>query len=207
MIDVTKANGAQRGSYFGTAGAPPAPPTPAMTKKVEELEEELREISAELAGSIRREMELEDQVERLQSEGPQAPVLSRRTSDYFSDSGTSSVRYQNSEADGSKLEDLEKQKRKSDQEKAQLKVDVSQKLQEERSRRTQMEAHIKSLEEHIYNVGNTDLGQMKVQLTSNADGAEPRKDSKRACPNSRARERTRGQPPADDRRKAAEGEL
>ena len=180
MIDVTKANGAQRSSYFGTKGMPAAPPTPSILARVEALEEELREISAELAGSIRREMELEDQVERLQSEVPQPPppAPSRRTSDYFSDSGTSSVRYQNSEVDGGKVEDLEKQMRKSDQEKAQLKVDLSQKLQEERGRRKTMEAHIKSLEDHIYNVCNVPCHQPGSTLIVNLDGAEPGNDSK-----------------------------
>ena len=120
-----------------------------MSIQIEEMEEELREISSELAGSIRREIELEDQVERLQLEVSQPPEISRRTSDYFSDSGTSSVRCPLSEVGGNKSEDLEKMKRRSEQEKAQLKLDVSQKLQDERGRRKALEAHIRILEDRL----------------------------------------------------------
>lgn len=119
-----------------------------MSIKMEEMEEELREITQELASSIRREMELEDQVERLQLEVPANNEPGQRTSDYFSDSGIGSVKYSTSEADGT----VTKLKRRSDQEKAQLKLDVSQKLQEERALRKTMEAHIRSLEDHIQNV-------------------------------------------------------
>lgn len=113
------------------------------------MEEELREISCELAGSIRREMELEDQVERLQSDGPQAPELSRRTSDYFSDSGTSSVRFPLSDSGTGKTEDVQKLKRRSEQEKAQIRLDLSQKLQDERGRRQALEVYIRKFEEHV----------------------------------------------------------
>ena len=209
MIDITKANGAQRSSFFGTKGMPAAPPTPSILARVEELEEELREISAELAGSIRREMELEDQVERLQLEVPpaQAPAPSRRTSDYFSDSGTSSVRYQNSEGDGGKVEDLEKQMRKSDQEKAQLKVDLSQKLQEERGRRTTMEAHIKSLEDHIYNVCDAPCHGLGSRLILILDGTEPGNDGKCSGQNTGTGNWSRRQSPADVGRATPEREL
>ncbi|MCJ1382186.1 hypothetical protein MMC17_005298 [Xylographa soralifera] len=145
-IDVPKANAPLHSSYF--PGHPIPPPTPAMSMKMEEMEEELKEISAELASSIRREMELEDEVERLQQEAPTGLDPNRRTSDYFSDSGTSSVRYPLSE-NGNKSDDLEKMKRRSEQEKAQLKLDVSQKLQEERGQRKALEAHIKSLEQRL----------------------------------------------------------
>ena len=116
------------------------------------MEEELREISSELAGSIRREMELEDLVERLQFEATQAPELSRRTSDYYSDSGTSSVRYPLSEVGGSKAEDLQKLKRRSEQEMARVKLDTAQKLQDERERRKGLELHIQHLEEQVQQV-------------------------------------------------------
>ena len=122
-----------------------------MSMKVEEMEEELREISAELASSIRREMDLEDEVERLQSEAPTGLDPNRRTSDYYSDSGTSSVRFPIGES-GNKADDLEKIKRRSEQEKAQLKLDVSQKLQEERNQRKALEAHIKSMEALVESV-------------------------------------------------------
>ncbi|KAJ5091825.1 hypothetical protein NUU61_006695 [Penicillium alfredii] len=114
--------------------------------KMADLENELREISSELAGSIRREMDLEDLVERLQSEGPDA---NRRTSDYFSDSGTSSVRYA---PDPGRAEDVEKIRRAAEQERAQLKVELSQKLQDERSQRSASEAHVQLLENQVQQV-------------------------------------------------------
>lgn len=118
--------------------------------KMADLENELREISSELAGSIRREMELEDLIERLQSEVPDA---NRRTSDYFSDSGTSSVRY----APESRMEDIEKIRRAAEQERAQLKVELSQKLQEERAQRTASESHVQILENQVQQVRQLDV--------------------------------------------------
>ena len=88
------------------------------------------------------------------------------------------MRYQTSEVDGGKLEDLERQVRKSDQEKAQLKVDLSQKLQEERGRMKTMETHIKSLEDHIYNVCDVPYCQPGSILIAKLDGAGPGNDSK-----------------------------
>ncbi|KAI4127144.1 MAG: hypothetical protein LQ347_004723, partial [Umbilicaria vellea] len=149
-IDVSKANAPVTAQYFTDTGLslPPA----VMSIQVGEMEDELREISSELAGSIRREMELEDLVERLQYEATQAPELSRRTSDYFSDSGTSSIRYPLSEVGGSKAEDLQKMKRTSEQEMARVKLDTSQKLQDERERRKGLELHIQNLEEHVQQI-------------------------------------------------------
>ncbi|KAL2832177.1 hypothetical protein BDW59DRAFT_139825 [Aspergillus cavernicola] len=113
---------------------------------VAELENELREISSELAGSIRREMELEDLVERLQSEIP-SDAPNRRTSDYFSDSGSSSIRY--AYESGGRIEDIEKYKRTAEQERAHLKVELGQKIQEERSRRAASESHVQILESQV----------------------------------------------------------
>ena len=115
------------------------------------MEEGLREVSSELAGSIRREIELEDLVDRLQFEATQGPDYNRRTSDYYSDSGTSS-RYPGSDFSSTRMEDYEKQKRRSEQEKAQFKVDLFQKLQIERSRRKALETHIEHLEEQVHQV-------------------------------------------------------
>lgn len=123
--------------------------------QLDAMEEELREISSELAGSIRRELELEDLVDRLQLEAQQGPELSRRTSDYFSDSGTSSVRYPFSELDGTKTDDVAKMKRMSEQEKAQFKLNMSQKLQDERASRKVLESHIQQLGQQIQNVSWT----------------------------------------------------
>ena len=154
-IDVPKANAAVNMiSLFSRNEAPkiespPADPEPPSAKFMA-LEDELREISSELAASIRREMDLEDMIEQLQSEGSQTLDPNRRTSDYFSDSGTSSVRYPLSDA--GKGDDLEKLKRRSEQEKAQLKADVSQKVQDERARRKVLEAYVKTLEGQVQSV-------------------------------------------------------
>ncbi|PIG87803.1 hypothetical protein AARAC_008915, partial [Aspergillus arachidicola] len=115
------------------------------TAHVAELENELREISSELAGSIRREMELEDLVERLQSELP-LDNGNQRTSDYFSDSGTSSIRLV---YDG-RIDDVEKYRRASEQERAQLKVDLTQRWQEERARRAAADSHVQILESQVH---------------------------------------------------------
>jgi chromosome segregation ATPase len=112
-----------------------------------QLEAELREISVELAGSIKREMELEDLVERLQLEGPSITRDIDRTSDYFSDSGTSSIRPSTSE--GNSKEDIQRIKRESEQLRAQLKVEMSQKWQNERSSRQALESHIQLLEQKL----------------------------------------------------------
>lgn len=118
-----------------------------LMNKVSELEAELREISSELAGSIRREMELEDLVERFQLESH--TDANRRTSDYFSDSGTSSIR---TGTDGGKIEDIDRIKRAAEQERAQLKVELTQKWQEERSKRTACESHVQILENQVQQV-------------------------------------------------------
>ena len=153
-IDVPKANAPLNKftNNVKNANHPLPPPTPATSVRIEDMEQELREISTELASSIRREMELEDQVERMQLEIPQTSELSRRTSDYFSDSGTSSVRYPLSEAGGNKTDDVEKLRRRSEQEKAALRLDVSQKLQEERIRRKELEEVVQTLEDKVRDV-------------------------------------------------------
>lgn len=123
-----------------------------MSAKVKEMEYELRGISSELAGSIKREMELEDLVERLQLEATVGPEPNRRTSDYFSDSGTSSVKYPSSDAGGNRAEEVERMKRNLEQERAQLKVELSQRWQEERSRRVAFESHVRILEAQVEQV-------------------------------------------------------
>ncbi len=151
-IDVPKANATV--SSFIDTGFPLPPQNPAMSSQVADMEEELREVSSELAGSIRRELELEDLVDRLQAEVTQGPDLGRRTSDYFSDSGTSSVRYPASDNGGGKMEDLAKMKRLSEQEKARFKLGLSQKLQDERARRKVVEQHMQQLGEQLQHVGH-----------------------------------------------------
>lgn len=108
------------------------------------MEDELKAISAELASSIRREMDLEDIVDRLQSEinNPHAP--GKRTSDYYSDSGISSAKF--SEFDQTR-EEVERIQRKSEQEKAQLRLELTTKLQDERDKRRELDAQIRELSE------------------------------------------------------------
>lgn len=108
------------------------------------METELKDISAELAASIRREMDLEDLVERLQLEALNPSGNGKRTSDYFSDSGTSSVRY--GEPD-SKTEELDRMLRKTEQDKAQMKLELTDKIQEERQRRKFFENQVRKLED------------------------------------------------------------
>lgn len=92
-------------------------------------------------------MDLEDLVERLQTEGPSFNREIDRTSDYFSDSGTSSIRPSTSE--GNAKEELQRIKRESEQLRAQLKVEMSQKWQNERSSRQALESHIQILEQKL----------------------------------------------------------
>ena len=138
---------------------------PDMESQVNELEEELKEVSLELAGSIRRELELEDMVDRLQFESGVVPDLGRRTSDYFSDSGASSIKYPLSEPGGAKAEDSAKQKRSSEQDQAKFRLDLSQKLQDERGRRRVLEAHIQRLGAQVQNVRFSDLPRRVWMLT------------------------------------------
>ncbi|EON96856.1 putative intracellular protein transport-like protein [Phaeoacremonium minimum UCRPA7] len=118
------------------------------------MEDELKAISAELAASIRREMDLEDLVDRLQAEvnNPQAP--GKRTSDYFSDSGYSSAKF--SEYDQTK-EEVAQIQRRSEQEKAQIRLELTNKLQDERSRRKVLDQQIKELGEKASQIDTAQL--------------------------------------------------
>ena len=144
-IDVPKAN-ADVGGYFSGSHLQIPLATPTTPFQIEEMENELKEISAELASSIRREMELEDLVERLQAEVQNpSPPGGKRTSDYFSDSGTSSVgKYGESDA---RQDELDRAIRKTQVEKAQMRLELTEKVQVERTRRKELEKHIRSLEE------------------------------------------------------------
>ncbi|KAI4097289.1 MAG: hypothetical protein LQ344_000388 [Seirophora lacunosa] len=151
-MDASKHTNGNHHSYFADTGFPPPPGSPAMSVQVADMEEELRDISSELAGSIRRELELEDLIDRLQYEAQQGPEMGRRTSDYFSDSGTSSVRYPPSDLGGGKVEDYAKLKRTWEQEKARYKLDMSQKLQDERGRRKALELHIQQMGSQVQHI-------------------------------------------------------
>lgn len=108
------------------------------------MEKELKDISSELAASIRREMDLEDLVERLQSEAQNTTTPGKRTSDYFSDSGTSSIKYSESDA---RQDELDRMIRKTEQEKGQMRLELTNKIQDERHRRKQLESQVRNLEE------------------------------------------------------------
>lgn len=159
--DFARASADMNATYFAEMGFPMPPQAGHASFQLNAMEEELREVSSELAGSIRRELELEDLVDRLQLEAQQGPELSRRTSDYFSDSGTSSVRYPFSDADGTKTEDVAKIKRTSEQEKANFKLNMSQKLQNERASRKVLELHIQQLSQRVQNVSLTINTQLR----------------------------------------------
>ncbi|KAI9780194.1 MAG: hypothetical protein M1835_004541 [Candelina submexicana] len=146
-LDISKANGFSRASIPADSFLPLPPSTPTSTQ-LKNMEIELREISAELAGSIRREMDLEDLVEKLQLEASQAQDPNRRTSDYFSDSGISSLKYSLGDGDP-KSEELDRTRRKAEQEKARLLVNLSQQVQDERSRRKAIESHTRGLEDRL----------------------------------------------------------
>jgi hypothetical protein len=120
-----------------------------MAMKAAQLESELREITSELARSIRREMDLEDLVEKLQLEASSSSGAADRTSDYFSDPGTSSTRPPGSDA--GYREDVEKIKRNMEQQQAQVRADLSQKWQDERDRCKALEAQVQILEEKFSN--------------------------------------------------------
>ncbi|KAI2462759.1 hypothetical protein F4781DRAFT_419025 [Annulohypoxylon bovei var. microspora] len=155
-------------SYLAT------PPTATFSPhhQIEEMEDELKAISAELAASIRREMDLEDLVDRLQTERDNpTTTANKRTSDYFSDSGYSSAKL--SEYDQSR-EEIEKIQRRSEQEKAQIRLELTNKLQDERSRRSELDEQIKELSERasqidLAKVNNVDTSGRVKELESTCE--------------------------------------
>ncbi|KAK7753736.1 hypothetical protein SLS62_004360 [Diatrype stigma] len=140
--------------------------------QIEEMEDELKAISAELAASIRREIDLEDLAERLQAERDNPSSTSnKRTSDYFSDSGYSSAKF--SEYDQSR-EEIEKIQRRAEQEKAQVRLELTNKLQDERSRRQQLDTQIRELSEKasqidLAQVNNLDANDRVKELESTCE--------------------------------------
>lgn len=140
--------------YFDLPGSPLGSGSVAINAHVEELERELRQISSELAGSIRREMDLEDEVDRFRAEvssftqdNPQEKE-NRRTSDYYSDSGASSLRFPLGDSD-SKIEELEKMRRKAEQDKAQMQVEYAQRLAQELRQRKELEEQLHAIEQEL----------------------------------------------------------
>lgn len=136
------------------------------------MEEELKAISSELAASIRREIDLEDLADRLQEQinsGPQ-PAGSKRTSDYFSDSGHSTAKLSEFELG---REEIEKVQRRSEQEKASLRLELTSKLQEEREKRKDLDQKIRQLQERA--------SEVDVVEINNIDASERIKELENTC--------------------------
>lgn len=130
-LDVHRANaGVQHALLTPNNPLLPLPTPPATGAYVVELERELQEISSELANSIKREIELEDELERYKLEATSSSMdPNRRTSDYYSDSGVSSIRYPLGDSEG-RIEELERLRRKAELDKAQTKLEMSQRLED-----------------------------------------------------------------------------
>ncbi|KAL7925128.1 hypothetical protein ACQKWADRAFT_285127 [Trichoderma austrokoningii] len=146
----------QRESFFSTH----SPHISQNTTLIDEMEDELKAISSELAASIRREIDLEDLADRLQEQianNPQA-AGSKRTSDYFSDSGQSTVKL-NEPADQSR-DEIEKVQRKAEQEKASLRLELTAKLQDEREKRKELDQKIRQLQERASEVDVVEINNM-----------------------------------------------
>ncbi|KAK6595375.1 hypothetical protein H4I95_10733 [Botrytis cinerea] len=140
-IDIPKAN-ADAAHYFENAylQIPIATPSPPPLI-VEEMERELKDISQELASSIRREMDLEDLVDRLQLEAQNSGT---------NNAGTSVIpRYGDPDP---KQDELDRIQRKTEQEKASIRLELTDKLQDERAIRKELETQIRSLEERAAQV-------------------------------------------------------
>ncbi|KAJ2897331.1 uncharacterized protein MKZ38_004794 [Zalerion maritima] len=160
-------------------------PTPAITSslsaQLDEMEDELKAISTELAASIRREIDLEDLVDRLQSEinNPQGP--GKRTSDYFSDSGISTAKL--SEYDQNR-EEVERIQRRSEQEKAQLRLELTSKVQDERDKRKGLDHQIQDLaakasQVDIIQMNSADANGRLKELESTCDDLRRRLSEER----------------------------
>ena len=145
-LDIQKANA--RRDYFDNDELPLLLGSPETNAHVRELERELAHVSSELASSVKREMELEDELDRVKIEMPNVPPSERRTSDYFSDSGASSTRFPIGDVDA-RLEQLETKLRKVEQEKAQVKIEMASRLQTELSRRRDLEEMVHKMEQQL----------------------------------------------------------
>ncbi|KAK5739815.1 hypothetical protein LTR17_005101 [Elasticomyces elasticus] len=188
-LDISKAN-ARTSNYFDNPDTPILLGSPDTNAHVRELERELAQVSTELAGSIKREMDLEDELDRIRTEMPTIPPAEngRRTSDYFSDSGTSTVRFPVSDP-GARMEQLEQKLRKVEQEKAQIKVDVASTMQTELARRRDLELMVHGLEENLYKRAQEieEMGHVEeriVELEASLDEAKRRLSQERAAKDS-----------------------
>lgn len=174
LLEAPRGSASSRASsreYCESYLATPPNILPSHPAEIKEMEEELKAISAELASSIRREMDLEDLVDRLQSERDnQLSSNNKRTSDYFSDSGYSSTKF--SDYDQSR-EEVDKIQRKAEQEMAQVRLELTNKLQDERSMRQQLDDQIKDLSHRA--------SQIDLEKLSNADDSDRVKELENTC--------------------------
>ncbi|KAI5369919.1 hypothetical protein Slin15195_G007970 [Septoria linicola] len=172
-LDVQKANA----TYFDNPDTPLLLGDSVSNAHVRELERELRHISEELANSIRREMELEDELDHVRGELPmiaQSELGARRSSDYFSDSGASSTKFPITDVDA-RLEHLDKKVRKVEQEKANLKLEMASKLQTELNRRRDLEELVRDLEDQVEKKeGQQDIAVKLNELESTLDETKRR---------------------------------
>ena len=172
-LDVQKANA----TYFDNPDTPLLLGDSASNAHVRELERELRHISEELANSIRREMELEDELDHVRAElpiVPQSELGARRSSDYFSDSGASSTKFPITDVDA-RLDHLDKKVRRVEQEKANMKLEVAAKLQTELNRRRDLEELVRDLEDQVEKKeGQHDVAVKLHELESTLDETKRR---------------------------------
>ncbi|KAG5939239.1 hypothetical protein E4U53_007852 [Claviceps sorghi] len=154
----------------------PSVGTTVSAVQLEEMEDELKAISSELAASIRREMDLEDIVDRLQEQVSNHQAPNKRSSDYFSDSGYSSAKA--SESDHGR-EEVERIQRRSEQETASIRLELSNKLQAERSRRKVLDQQIKELAEKA--------SQLDLAHMNNLDVNDRVRELEKSCEDLRRR--------------------
>lgn len=176
------------------------PPSETSQFQIDEMEDELKAIGAELAASIRREMDLEDLVDKLQEQvnNGNPNESGKRTSDYFSDSGHSSSKF--SDYDQAK-EEISLVKRKAEQERAQIRLELTTKLQDERIRRRALDEQIQELSKRA--------SMIDVAKIQNEETSDRIKELEAACEDLRRRlseeRQTRGN--LEDLLGAVKGEL
>lgn len=184
-------------------------------KHVDSLVAELRAVGAELAASIGREMQLEDELDlcKLQVEpSSNTNDAGKRTSDYYSDSGASSTRLPAADTE-LKMQGLEKMRRKAEQEKAQMRIDMAQKVQADLNERKALQMHVQALEEefHAQARHHTDSmsdkeRQLEAALMESKTKIFDRKELE-ACANERDNLRDEVVPRLHDRAEALESEI
>ena len=127
-------------------------------------------------------MELEDLVERLQMDLETPRNANQRTSDYFSDSGYSGSNSTLSKFGGdleARADEVDKSLRKAEREKAQVRLDCQEKVEEERTKRKGLEKQIRQLEEKA--------SQVDLLSMNSIDASGRLKDLEATCEDLRRR--------------------